>query len=84
MRSVVPLGVNTIELAHARAQVAIDRLDDDVKVVVHQAIRVAQPVVTHTNLAQQVQPALTICIVQVNVFAPVATRGDVIQRAGEF
>jgi hypothetical protein len=41
MRAVVRLGVNAVELAHARAEVAIDRLDDDVEVVVSQAWRSA-------------------------------------------
>ena len=39
--AVMPLGVNAVELAHACAQVAIDSFNDDVKVVVHQAVGVA-------------------------------------------
>ena len=50
--SVVPLRVNAIELAHTGAQVAVNGLHNDMKVVVHQAVGVAQPVMTGTDLAQ--------------------------------
>ena len=49
---VMPLGVNAVELAHTGAQVTIDGLHNDMKVVVHQAVGVAQPVVPGANIAQ--------------------------------
>ena len=52
VRAVVPLGIHTVELAHTGAQVAVDGLYNDVKVVVHQAVGVTEPVVAGTHLAQ--------------------------------
>jgi hypothetical protein len=39
---------------------------------------------TLAHLGQDGQPSLAICIVQVNVFAPVTARSDVVQGVGEF
>ena len=50
--AVVPLGINAVELAHAGAQVAVDGLYNNMKVVVHQAVGVAEPVMAGTYLAQ--------------------------------
>ena len=77
MRPVVLLPINAVGLTHARTQVASDRFNDDVKVVVHQRVSVAKPVVAHADFSQQVKPTLAICVVQEDVFASVATRGDV-------
>ena len=52
VRAVVPLGIDAVELAHTGAQVAVDGLYNDMKVVVHQAVGVAEPVMAGTHLAQ--------------------------------
>ena len=83
MRPVVLLPINAVELTYARTQVAIDRFNDDVKVVVHQRVGGAQPVVAYVNFAQQVKLTLAICVDWEDVFASVATRGDVVQPAGQ-
>ena len=84
MRAVVPLGVNPIELAHARTQIAFHRLHHNVKVVAHQAVGVAHPVKALTHLAQQSQPVKPILVIQKNRLAPVPARSHVVQPAGEF
>lgn len=71
-------------LAHARTEVAIHRLDDDVEVVVHQAVGVANPVVALADLPEQGQPGLAIRVVKKDRLAPVAPRGDVEQAAWKF
>ena len=77
VHTVVPLGVHAVELAHARAEVAVNRFYNDMKVVVHQAVRVARPVVAGANLPQQSQPVLPISVIQKDGFAPVSARSDV-------
>ncbi len=72
IRAVVGLGVHAVELAHACAQVAVHRLDNDVVVVVHQAVGVAGPVVALADLGKKIEPLLAVGIVQVNGLAPVA------------
>ena len=83
MRPVVLLHVNAVELTHTRTRVAIDRFNDDVKVVVHQTVGLAQSGVPCADFSQQAKPTLAICVVQEDVFASVATRGDVVQPAGQ-
>ena len=74
----VPLRINAIELAHTRAQVAIDRLHNDMKMVVHQAVGMANPVKPATHLAEQIDPALPVRIAKVDVLAAVTPRCDVV------
>ena len=44
------------EMAHTGVQPAMDGLYNDMKVVVHQAMSGAPPVVTVANFAQQIEP----------------------------
>ena len=78
------LCVDAVELSHASAQIALDRLHDDVEVVVHESVGVAYPVEAPADLAKEGEPALAVSIVQIDGPPPVATRGNVVQRAGEF
>lgn len=56
----------------------------DVEVVVHEAVGVAYPVKTLADLAEEGEPLLAVSIVQIDRLSPVATRGNVVQSAGEF
>ena len=78
------LCVGAVELSHASAQIAFDRLHDDVEVVVHEAVGVAYPVEAPADLAKEGEPVLAVSIVQIDGLPPVASRGNVVQSAGEF
>ena len=43
--SIISLSVDAVELAHADGEVAVGGLDDEVVVVAHEAIGVAEPVI---------------------------------------
>jgi len=53
-------------------------------VVAHQAIRVHDPVETGANLLEHSHPFRTIDVIRIDILAPITTRSDVVQRAGEF
>jgi len=55
-----------------------------VKVVVHQAVGVAHPVEAPTDITQQSEPLLAVCIVKLDGLAPVTARGNVEQAARDF
>ena len=55
----------------------------DVEVVVHEAVGVAYPVKALADLAEEGEPLLTVSIVHIDRLSPVATRGNVVQSAGE-
>ena len=67
MGAVMPLGVDAVDLSHASAQIAFDRLHDDEEVVVHEAVGVAYPVEAPTDLAKEGEPVLAVSIVQIDV-----------------
>lgn len=84
MGAVAPLGVDTVELSHADTQIAFDSRHHDAEVLVHEAVGVTHPVETLADLAKEVEPFVPISIIQFNGLAPVATRSDVVQAAGDF
>lgn len=53
-------------------------------VIAHQAIRMHPPVEASHNVCQNAQEAGPVLVIVVDRLAPVAARGDVVQRAGEF
>ena len=81
--AVEPLRVLTVQLPHTSGQVAIHRLQQQVVVVAHLTKRMHHPVEALAGVAQNVEPVASVVVVQVNVFAPVTTGGDVVQGAGE-
>ena len=52
--------------------------------VVHEAVGVAYPVEAPADLAKENDPVLAVSIVQIDGLPPVASRGNVVQSAGEF
>ena len=80
MPAVEALRIHTIELAHPGRQVRLGRFDQHVEVVAHQAPRVAPPVEPRAHLAQNRQPLGSIQVVDIDRFAAVTARGDVIKR----
>ena len=50
-------------------------------VVVHQTLRVAQPVELLDYLGEDIQKGVPVGIIIEDVFAPVSARGNVVQRA---
>ena len=84
MAAVAGLGVHAIELAHAFGQIAIRRLHQKMVVVVHQTPGIAEPVELVDDLTQCLEKSLPIQVVVKNVFAPIASGGDVIERIGKF
>jgi hypothetical protein len=60
--AVAPMGVSALERAHPDARAAVDGLDNDVTVVVHQAEGVAEPEMAATHLAQQIELLLPVSV----------------------
>ena len=58
------LRVDAIEKLHPTRQVGIRRLDEQVIVVAHQAVGMADPAVPHNHIAQHLQKPVAILIVE--------------------
>jgi len=82
--SIVLLGIDTVQLAHAAGEIAVRRFNQKVLMIAHQAISMTQPVMLLADFAKQAKERRTIIVIFVNRLTPVTTRGDVIKRAGKF
>ena len=82
--TVEPLGIDTVDLAHAARKRRAARLDQQVIMVVHQAIRPQRPVEPFAGAHQAIEEGLPISIVEIDRFARIAARHHVIERTGKF
>jgi hypothetical protein len=49
------LGVNSVQLPHAKREVSIRRFNEKVEVIGHEAVGVADPVVTFIHILKRVE-----------------------------
>jgi hypothetical protein len=83
MSAIAVLGEYPIELAHALRQIAVRRLDQQVVVIAHQAVRMHHPIERRRHPTQHLQKARAIRIVLIDRLTPIPTRGHVVQRPFE-
>jgi hypothetical protein len=84
MAAVEGPGVDPVDMAHQRRKIALPGVQHEVVVVAHQAIRQQLRVEPRQPLGHHRQQPRSVCVVDKDVLAPVATRSDVIQRPREF
>lgn len=77
------LDIHTVQLAHPPRQVGLRRFNEQMVVVAHLAPRVAHPIKTRANVAKYIQPDLSVGVRQIDVFAPIPPRGDVVEATGK-
>jgi hypothetical protein len=77
------MGINTVQLPHARRQTTSWRLDKDVVEVVHQAVGVTKPAEARDYFTQGVQEQIAVGIIANDRLACIAAGGDVVNRTGE-
>jgi len=73
------LGMKAVDAVHRRADVGPRRLNQQVVVVSHQAVRVADQFLPFARERHESEERLPILVTEVDVLAYVASRGDVIQ-----
>ena len=78
------LGIDTIQMTHALRQISVRRLNQQVVVIIHQALGITYPVELGYDLLQRRQKHLPVLVILINVFTPITTRGDVIESVREF
>src|SRR5262249_17353123 len=84
MTSVVVLRIETVGLPHPVRQIALRRFNQEVVMVIHEAIRVAEPMIPLDDVGEEGKKALSVCIIRVNGRARVAAAGYMIQSARKF
>jgi len=78
MGTVVKLRVDAVELSHSSREIPLRRFDYYMIVIIHQTVRVAQPVKTVDNPAQRLKERLTITIIIEDVLSCIAAGGHVV------
>jgi hypothetical protein len=69
------LSINTVQLPHAKRKVSVRSFNKKVKVVGHETVSVANPIVALINVLKGIQEAITIMIVlEVRLFLVAAGR----------
>src|SRR5262249_33679429 len=84
MAPVVILRIETVGLPHPVRQIALRRFNQEVVMVIHEAIRVAEPVIPLDDLGEEGKKALPVCVIHVDGSARVAAAGHMIQSARKF
>jgi hypothetical protein len=78
------LRVDLIEPLHTARQVGLGGFDEQVVVIIHQAISVESPELLGDLAAEQIEERCAVLFIAKDVLARISPRGDVIQRSSEF
>ena len=78
------LGVHTVQLPHAEGEVPVGGLDEEMVVIVHEAIGMADPVVAFVDMLERPEKVLTVLIVLEDGLLLVAAGGHMVDSAGVF
>ena len=84
MPLVEKLGVDAVKLSHAKGKVAVGRFDQKMVVVGHEAVRMAQPVITLVDVLKGVEEILAVPVVFEDGLLFIAARGNMIYGTGVF
>lgn len=66
------LGINAIQLSHANGQIAVRGLDEEVVMVGHEAVGMADPVISFAGVLEGIEEVLAVLIVLEDGFLLVA------------
>jgi hypothetical protein len=78
------LGIDTVKLSHAEGEVGVGRFDQEMVVVGHEAVGVAQPVITLVNMLKSVEETLAVLVVFEDSLLFVPARGYMIHGTRVF
>ena len=82
--SLVRLGIDTIEMLHQSRQIRAAGVNHEVVVIVHETVGQHDRIEPVHRLSNDCQKRSAIFVVLEDGFAPIAARGDVIDRTGKF
>ena len=78
------LGVNAVQLPHADGEVAVRGLDENMGMVGHEAVGMADPIVAFVDVLEGVQKVQTVSVIFENGLFLVAARCNMVDCAGVF
>ena len=78
------LGIHTVQLPHTAGEIRLRGVNQEMYVIVHQAVGMTAPTKALHYPSQGGQEQLTVLIVTKDSLACIPSRSDVIERTGEF
>jgi hypothetical protein len=78
------LGVDAVQLSHAEGEIAVRSLDEEVIVIGHEAVGVANPIVAFINVLESIQEVLAVLVILKDRLLFVPAGGYMIDCAGIF
>jgi hypothetical protein len=78
------VGIHLIQLAHAYRKISVRGLDEDVEVIGHEAVGVADPVIAFIDVLEGVQEVFTVRVILKYRLFLVAARSNMIDCAWIF
>ena len=78
------LGIHSVQLPHTEGEVAVRSFDKEMIMVGHEAVGVADPVISLVDVLEGVQEVDAVLVVFENGLLFIAARGDVIDSTGVF
>jgi hypothetical protein len=82
--AIEPLRVNPVEKLHPARQVGVRRLDKEMVMIAHQAIRMADPAVPLNNITNDLKETRLIAVAEEDPVPRIAATGDVIKSTFVF
>jgi hypothetical protein len=78
------LCIDTVQLPHAYRKISVGCINEQMVMIVHQAIGVAEPMVPKGNIPKGIQEHLSVLIVSENCLCFVSSARDVIDSTWKF
>jgi hypothetical protein len=78
------LRIDTVQLPHAYRKIPVGCINEQMVMIVHQAIGVAEPIVPKGNIRKGIQENLSVLIVSENCLSFVSSACDVIDSTWKF
>jgi hypothetical protein len=78
------LGVDAVQLSHAEGEIAVRGLDEEMIVIGHETVGVANPIVAFINVLESVKEVLAVLVILEDRFLLIAARSYMIDCAGVF
>lgn len=82
MSPIVVLRIAAVELPHAQREIRLRRFDEEMIVIVHQAVGMAQPAVAIDDVGQNREPLGAVAVVGHDILPGIAPAGDMVDGAG--
>jgi hypothetical protein len=84
MALIESLRIDTVQLPHAYRKISVGCINEQMVMIVHQAIGVAEPIITKGNIRKGIQEHLSVLIVSENCLSFVSSARNVIDSTWKF